>query len=164
MCRCVKRQHMKEFTDWKTGQSGQETGRFAFVIDLVILGLTAASRVYFLMYFIDMVFRKGKLMPHDKLSGTLYTVICTAKKEELWKSWQYGSLPAYWCLSQREEAAAMNSSTSPLRMPCPIYCPVWKSSWVMTEKKNRNRNKAPEELGGRKLLFRISFPLFAVWQ
>lgn len=57
--------------------------RFAFVIDLVILGLTAASRVYFLMYFIDMVFRKGKLMPHDKLSGTLYTVICTAKKEEL---------------------------------------------------------------------------------
>ena len=49
--------------------------RFAFIVDLVILGLTAASRVYFLIYFINMVFRKGKLMPHDKLSGTLYKPI-----------------------------------------------------------------------------------------
>ena len=46
--------------------------RFAFIIDLLILGLTAVSRVYFFMYFINAVFRKGKLMPHDKLSGTLY--------------------------------------------------------------------------------------------
>ena len=46
--------------------------RFAFIIDLLILVLTAVSRIYFIMYFINAVFRKGKLMPHDKLSGTLY--------------------------------------------------------------------------------------------
>ena len=46
--------------------------RFAVIIDLLILGLTVASRIYFIMYFINAVFRKGKLMPHDKLSGTLY--------------------------------------------------------------------------------------------
>lgn len=46
--------------------------RVAFIIDLWILGLTVVSRIYFIMYFINAVFRKGKLMPHDKLSGTLY--------------------------------------------------------------------------------------------
>ena len=56
--------------------------RFAFIVDFVILGLTAASRIYFIMYFIDMVFRKGRLMPHDKLRGTQYKAICAAQKEE----------------------------------------------------------------------------------
>ena len=46
--------------------------RFAVIIDLLVLGLTVASRIYFIMYFINAVFRKGKLMPHDKLSGTRY--------------------------------------------------------------------------------------------
>ena len=47
--------------------------RFAFIVDLVILGLVFLSRVYFLLYLINVVFRKGRPMPHDKLSGTLYT-------------------------------------------------------------------------------------------
>ena len=48
--------------------------RFAFVIDVIILALVFISRLYFVMYFINVVLRKGKLMPHDKLSGTLYMV------------------------------------------------------------------------------------------
>ena len=46
--------------------------RFSVVVDLVILGLVFLSRIYFILYFINMVFRKGRLMPHDKLSGTHY--------------------------------------------------------------------------------------------
>ena len=46
--------------------------RSAFAVDILILGLTAVSRVYFLVYLVNVVFRKGKLMPHDKLSGTVY--------------------------------------------------------------------------------------------
>ena len=46
--------------------------RVAFIVDLVILGLVFLSRVYFLLYLINVVFRKGRPMPHDKLSGTLY--------------------------------------------------------------------------------------------
>ena len=46
--------------------------RFSVVVDLVILGLVFLSRVYFILYFINMVFRKGRPMPHDRLSGTLY--------------------------------------------------------------------------------------------
>lgn len=34
--------------------------------------LTAVSRIYFIWYFINVVLRKGKLMPHDKFSKTLY--------------------------------------------------------------------------------------------
>ena len=48
--------------------------RFAFVIDVIILALVFISRLYYVMYFINVVLRKGKLMPHDKLSGTLYMV------------------------------------------------------------------------------------------
>jgi hypothetical protein len=48
--------------------------RFAFVIDVIILALVFISRLYFVMYFINVVLRKGKLMPHDKFSGTLYMV------------------------------------------------------------------------------------------
>ena len=48
--------------------------RVAFAVDLIILGLTAVSRIYFVIYFINVVLRKGKLMPHDKLSRTLYMV------------------------------------------------------------------------------------------
>ena len=54
--------------------------RFAFIIDLVILGLVFLSRIYFIMYFINMVFRKGRSMPHDRLSRTRY--IETAIPEE----------------------------------------------------------------------------------
>ena len=46
--------------------------RFAFIIDIVILGLVFISRIYFFIYLINVILRKGKLMPHDKLSGTLY--------------------------------------------------------------------------------------------
>lgn len=46
--------------------------RFAFIIDIMILGLIFISRIYFFIYFINVILRKGKLMPHDKLSGTLY--------------------------------------------------------------------------------------------
>ena len=46
--------------------------RFSVVVDLVILGLVFLSRIYFILYFINMVFRKGRPMPHDKLSGTHY--------------------------------------------------------------------------------------------
>ena len=49
--------------------------RFSFIIDVIILGLTAASRIYFFIYFINVVLRKGKLMPHDKLSRTRYMAI-----------------------------------------------------------------------------------------
>lgn len=48
--------------------------RFAVIVDFIILGLVLLSRVYYLIYFINVVLRKGKLMPHDKLSGTLYMV------------------------------------------------------------------------------------------
>ena len=48
--------------------------RIAFIIDIIILGLVIISRVYFLIYLINALFRKEKLMPHDKLSGTLYMV------------------------------------------------------------------------------------------
>ena len=46
--------------------------RFSFLIDAMILGLLFISRIYFFIYFINVILRKGKLMPHDKLSGTLY--------------------------------------------------------------------------------------------
>ena len=46
--------------------------RFTVIIDLVILGLIFISRIYFFIYFINAVFVKGRLMPHDKLSRTLY--------------------------------------------------------------------------------------------
>ena len=46
--------------------------RVAFAVDLAILGLVFISRVYFIWYFINMVFRKGRPMPHDRLSGTHY--------------------------------------------------------------------------------------------
>ena len=46
--------------------------RSTFVIDILILGLTALSRVYFLVYLVIVMFGNGKLMPHDKLSGTVY--------------------------------------------------------------------------------------------
>ncbi len=42
----------------------------------------AVSRIYFLIYFINMAFRKGKLMPHDKFSGTLYKLIYITKEKE----------------------------------------------------------------------------------
>lgn len=38
----------------------------------MILVLVAISRLYFVFYFINVVLRRGKLMPHDRLSGTLY--------------------------------------------------------------------------------------------
>ena len=47
-------------------------GRFAFIVDVMIILLVFISRIYFIIYFINVVLRKGKLMPHDKLSGTLY--------------------------------------------------------------------------------------------
>ena len=52
--------------DWLMGE------RFAFFIDVMIIGLVVLSRVYFFIYFINIVLRKGKSMPHDKLSGTVY--------------------------------------------------------------------------------------------
>lgn len=48
--------------------------RSAFIIDIMILGLIFISRIYFFIYFINVILRKGKLMPHDRLSGTLYMV------------------------------------------------------------------------------------------
>ena len=45
-----------------------------FIIDIMILGLIFISRIYFFIYFINVILRKGKLMPHDRLSGTLYMV------------------------------------------------------------------------------------------
>jgi uncharacterized RDD family membrane protein YckC len=49
------------------------SGQFAiFNNDLVTLGLLFVARLYFFWYFINIVFRKGALMPHDKLSGTYY--------------------------------------------------------------------------------------------
>ena len=52
--------------DWLMGE------RFSFFIDVMIIGLVLLSRVYFFIYFINIVLRKGKSMPHDKLSGTVY--------------------------------------------------------------------------------------------
>lgn len=49
--------------------------RFAFIVDAMILALVFVSRFYFVLYFINVVLRKGKLMPHDKLSGTLYMAV-----------------------------------------------------------------------------------------
>ena len=46
--------------------------RFSFIIDVMIIVLVVLSRVYFIIYFINVVLRKGKPMPHDKLSGTVY--------------------------------------------------------------------------------------------
>ncbi len=63
------------FTDLPLIIAGQLMSvRFAFIIDLIILGLTAVSRLYFIIYFVNVVLRKGRLMPHDKLSRTLYMV------------------------------------------------------------------------------------------
>ena len=52
--------------DWLMGE------RFSFFIDVMIIGLVLLSRVYFFIYFINILLRKGKSMPHDKLSGTVY--------------------------------------------------------------------------------------------
>ncbi len=49
--------------------------RFTVIIDLVILALVFVSRLYFMIYFVNVVLRRGKLMPHDKLSETLYMVV-----------------------------------------------------------------------------------------
>lgn len=51
--------------------------RFSFIIDVLIIVLVVLSRVYFIIYiyFINVVLRKGKPMPHDKLSGTVYMAI-----------------------------------------------------------------------------------------
>lgn len=46
--------------------------RVAFIVDVLILVLVFISRAYFIFYFINALFRKGKQMPHDKLSKTLY--------------------------------------------------------------------------------------------
>ena len=46
--------------------------RFTVIIDILILGLLFISRIYFFIYFINAIFGKGRLMPHDKLSRTLY--------------------------------------------------------------------------------------------
>ena len=46
--------------------------RFTFAVDVMILLLLFISRIYFFIYLINVVLRKGKLMPHDKLSGTIY--------------------------------------------------------------------------------------------
>ena len=63
------------FTDLPLIAAGWLMGRrFTFIIDLIILGLVFISRIYFLLYFVNLVLRKGKPMPHDKLSGTLYMV------------------------------------------------------------------------------------------
>ena len=55
------------------------SNRFAIIVDFMILGLVLLSRVYYLIYFINVVLRKGKLMPHDKLSHTLYMVADLSK-------------------------------------------------------------------------------------
>ena len=48
-------------------------GQFTmFNNDFKYLALIAVSRLYIIWYIFNMVFRKGALMPHDKLSGTLY--------------------------------------------------------------------------------------------
>ena len=52
--------------DWLMGE------RFSFIIDVLIIVLVVLSRVYFILYFINVVLRKGKPMPHDKLSRTVY--------------------------------------------------------------------------------------------
>ena len=52
--------------------------RFAFIVDAMILLLLFISRIYFFIYFINVVLKKGRLMPHDKLSRTLYMAIETA--------------------------------------------------------------------------------------
>ena len=63
------------FTDLPLIIAGQLMSvRVSFIIDFIILGLTAVSRIYFFIYFINVVLRKGRLMPHDKLSKTLYMV------------------------------------------------------------------------------------------
>ena len=63
------------FTDLPLIIAGWLMGiRVAFIVDIIILALTAVSRVYFLIYLINVVLRKGRLTPHDKLSGTLYMV------------------------------------------------------------------------------------------
>ena len=63
------------FTDLPLIIAGWLMGiRVAFIVDIIILALTAVSRMYFLIYLINVVLRKGRLMPHDKLSGTLYMV------------------------------------------------------------------------------------------
>ena len=51
---------------------GLMNARFTPIVDVIILGLIFISRIYFVIYFINAVFRKGRLMPHDKLSRTLY--------------------------------------------------------------------------------------------
>lgn len=48
--------------------------------DLIYLVLLALSRLYFIWYIFNMVFRKGALMPHDKLSGTLYMATVIPEK------------------------------------------------------------------------------------
>lgn len=61
------------FTDLPLIVAGQLMNfRFAFIVDVIILALTAISRIYFVLYFINVILRRGKPMPHDKLSKTHY--------------------------------------------------------------------------------------------
>lgn len=56
-------------------------GQFiVFNNDFKYLALIAVSRLYFIWYIFNVVFRKGALMPHDKLSGTLYMAIGAPEK------------------------------------------------------------------------------------
>lgn len=43
--------------------------------DCIFLTLIAVSKYYFVWYIINIVFRRGVLMPHDRLSGTQYMAI-----------------------------------------------------------------------------------------
>ena len=61
------------FTDVPLIIAGQLMSvRVSVIIDFIILGLTALSRLYFIIYFINVVLRRGRPMPHDKLSRTHY--------------------------------------------------------------------------------------------
>ena len=51
------------------------SGQSAIDNVVIVLGLLLISRLYFIIYLINMVFRKGAPMLHDKLSGTVYMAI-----------------------------------------------------------------------------------------
>ena len=56
------------------------SGRFKFINGLALLGILIALRTYYFLYFFkEICSKKGKPMPHDKLSGTMYMAIERAK-------------------------------------------------------------------------------------
>ena len=58
------------------------SGGFAFMNDWTKIGFFILARSYFIIYFVNIVFKKGTIsMPHDRIAGTVYMAISNAGQD-----------------------------------------------------------------------------------